>query len=163
MASISVNDKNINLKEQISTKEVFDLIHGCVEDSMLKGFVDPYSLKILLNARFILMVTDLELTEEQKEDIFLFYDYIINSGILKTVVNSMSTAYDEIMGDALELKKAYDNFTFSIAGGIQKLVVDNEKMQESLSNAKNKLEEFDPAKLKNLIEFKESIDGSKTQ
>ena len=153
------NGVSFKIRKNIPSSDIFTLIQSVIKDSYVDNIYNPYIMNVLFHGRFVILVTDIEPTKEE-EDFFVFYDNIINKGILNKVVDTVNELYNEIFNHCLDTKEDYEKYNLSIVSGLEKLSTISDKLVKDTETTRENINSFDQEKVKEVVAFKKAIEGS---
>jgi len=149
--TIKVKDKSITIAEGISVKDTNNLIMATAMKAVSEGFINKYLLKIYFNLHMIYMFTDIEFTDEEKEDELALYDKLVEDGVVAAVIDAIpSSVYDEIYNYALEYATDRAYFLVSAAGAIN---VFAQQLPAAMESVQEIVKSLDEEKLTNIIQL----------
>lgn len=149
---IEIQGKKINIKKYLPVRDKKDLIEITLQKAeQTDGTYNEILIDMYFHLHLIYLYTDIEFTEEDREDEMKLYDELESNGILERIVNKISDEEYEILMDYLKTtRKEISSYKHSAAAMVQKLIVDLPKNAEAAAKI---VQEFDPEKYREVIDF----------
>jgi hexokinase len=145
----------IKVKGYISAEEKLKLINATVQVSKIDGKINPVVLEVAFNTLMIEQYTDIELTEEERADLFRVYDVLEQNNIIDAVMKSIPeieyNALQAYLKDAIDIETRYD---YSIIGVVSRIT---EALPSFLENITEQLKDFDPSKYQHVLDLANQI------
>lgn len=154
------NGATIFVKQYLPISDKLSLIEIALQNSLhADGYYDPMVLDFMFNTYVVFCYTNIEFTDEEKGEIGKLYDELLSTGVMKKILDAIpQSEYDELFGYLEEKRAAAKEYKGSIAEAITKLVTDFPKSAEE---ARNIVDNFDPDKYENVINFAKAVNNGK--
>lgn len=150
---------DINILKYLPIEDKNDLIQLALQNSEENGIYNLLKLDMYFKVYTILSYTDLEFTDEEKENPTLIYDYLNSNGILDCIINSITKeewAYlTDKLNSTLTMKVTYRNTITSVLNSFIENLPGNAKA------AKDIIENFNPEQFMNVISFAQAANGNR--
>lgn len=154
---LTFQEKTIVVSQTLSSKDVYDLVMITLQESIEGAVYNPVALNVHFHVNFVKMITDLEFPEDYTD--FEIFDNLLESGALTAILESTS---EKIYKDALTvLRESIDIYTKnnnSVIGLLQTVLA---TLPEQIQEVKDMLENMDPEKFKNVINFANAANGNR--
>lgn len=138
--------ETIKVKQNVPTTQKLDIIELAIQNSAENGYYNPVKMDIFFSMYLVYTYSDLEFTDEQKENIYDLFDVLNCSGILDKIIENIPPEDYQYMVDAIdeiaEKKSIYAN---SFAGVLTSIIADLPKQAEAM---KDIFQNFDPEQYK---------------
>ena len=158
-AYAKIKDKEIAVLQYLPISDKIDLIQIALQKSEENGIYNEMKLDVYFNLYIIYMYTDLEFTDEEKEDEFKLYDELQSNDIIVSVIGAMDDAEYDCLIDYLKIMKVANNrYRGSAAALIQTAIQDLPKNAQAAADIVNN---FDPEKYQNVIDFAKHANGDR--
>lgn len=156
---IEFNGQKIEVLQYLPIEEKYSLINITLQKAREGAIFNPIKLDIYFHLNLIYVYTNINLTEKQREDEFKLYDLLLSSGLLDQVIDAIpAEEYDYICEQIDNLEEDLLNFDNTLASLVRNIIenlpLQAEEMQKIVDN-------FDPEKYQNVLEFAKSINGGR--
>ena len=157
---IEMQGKKINIKKYLPVRDKKDLIEITLQKAeQADGTYNEILIDMYFHLYLIYLYTDIEFTEEDREDEMKLYDELESNGILERIVNKIPDEEYEILMDYLKTtRKENSSYKHSAAAMVQKLIVDLPKNAEAAAKI---VQEFDPEKYKEIVDFAQHANANR--
>ena len=157
---IEIQGKKINIKKYLPVRDKKDLIEITLQKAeQADGTYNEILIDMYFHLHLIYLYTDIEFTEEDREDEMKLYDELESNGILERIVNKIPDEEYEILMDYLKTtRKEISSYKHSAAAMVQKLIVDLPKNAEAAAKI---VQEFDPEKYKEIVDFAQHANANR--
>lgn len=146
-------------RDYLGRSELYDLIQSVVEDSFEDGVYNPFVVETLFHVRFYLLCSDEVFSEEELADSFVLYDKLVKDNKLDKI-----TGHGQYKSTAKSLEQvisAYEKRNNSLSYAFIAMQNTIKTMEENTEKLKEDLNDFDFDKVREVVNFKKAIDGSK--
>lgn len=121
---IKINDKEITVKNYLSINDKVTLIQLVLQQA--RDMEDTYN-SLLLDAYFnlylVFFYTDIEFTDEQKENALDTYDTLESNGVIDTVINAMNEVeYKDLYNALIEQRDLNIKYQTSVTYSVSHLI-----------------------------------------
>ena len=151
--------QDINVLKYVSIEEKNDIVQLTLQESEENGLFNLFKVKLFFALYTVYTYTDIEFTQEEKDDPTALYDELKSNGILDAIFNSFEkTEYDELvvtLERTMKDRLAYRNTIASVLNNfVQNLPV-------NATAAKNIIDQFDPAAFQKVLDFATAANGNR--
>ena len=156
---IKINDKNIKVKQYLPIDLKINLVQLTLQESLEDNVYNAGLLDAYFNTFIVMYYTDLEFTDEQKQDILSLFDVFESNGIIDAVCNVIPQIELEDLTSFLNEQKNY-NMTYKTSASyligqfINELPSQMDKVGEIINN-------FDPSKYQAVVDFATAANGGR--
>ena len=160
MYSIEVQGKKINIKKYLPINDKKDLIEITLQKAEeSNGTYNEILIDMYFNLYLIYLYTDIEFTDEDREDEMKLYDELESSGLLERIIDKIpEDEYDTLIDYLKTMQKGDISYKHSAAAMVQKLIVDLPKNAEAAAKI---VEDFDLKKYKEVVDFSQHANGDR--
>ena len=152
-----IEGTEIEVLQYLPIEEKYSFINIVLQQSKVDGIYNPMLLDMFFHLYLVYLYTNLSFTDKQKEDEFKIYDSLKSNGLLDKILEVIpDDEYNELysfMEEEIEVKQRYD---LSISGLISKVI---NELPANAEAAMKIVENFDPEKFSNVLEFAKSINN----
>lgn len=156
---ISIDNQEITVKQEISTNDLYDLIMITLQEAKEGYIYNPFKLDVFFHVNLIMMITDIEFTQEEKMDKFDIYNKLTKSGLLIEILDNFPINSYKYIREAIETTvnklEEYENRATAL---ISKIITDLPAQAEAAAKI---VEEFDPEKYQRVIDFATAANGGR--
>lgn len=154
-----INDKEIEVLQYLPIEDKIDLIQIALYKSREGGIYNEMKLDIYFNLYLVYMYTNLEFTDEEKEDEFKLYNELQSNNVFISVIGAMEEdEYDALVNYLMEMKSNNISYSHSAAALLQTVIQDLPKNAQAAADIVNN---FDPEKYQNVIDFAKHANGDR--
>lgn len=157
--NLIINNQKVNVKQYLPISEKIDLVQIALQQSLEDGVYNEGLLTAYFNTYVVMFYTDLEFTDEQKENILDLYDILESNDIITKVSNAIPKVEFDDLVDLLSTQQR-NNMEFKqsaaylIGQFINMLPEQMEKVAEIVNN-------FDPSKYQAVVDFATAANGGR--
>lgn len=146
-----VNGKEVEVLQYLPMQDKIDLIEVALQKSLENGIYNEMKLDMYFNLYIVYMYTNLEFTDEEREDEYKLYDELQSNDVITSIIGCMEEGeYDCLLDYLKTMQEAHEMYRGSAASLLQTFVEDMPKNAEA---AKNIVDNFDPEKYKAVVDF----------
>lgn len=157
--TITVNDCEIKVQQNLSTNDIYDLIMITLQESKEDLLYNPLKLNVFFHVNLIMMVTDIEFDAEDRLNKFDTYDELVNANILQGVVKELPQDMYSFINELVQtMAKDLNEYENRASASIAQIVQDLPKNAEAAAKIVN---EFDPEKYQAVIDFATAANGGR--
>lgn len=158
--TVMPDGKKVNVKTYLPIQDKKDLVQITLQKSEERdGFYNEILVDIYFHLFLVFLYTDIEFSEKDRENLFLLYDELMTSGYLDCIINAIDDSeYNGLLEYLKAMKRNDLDYKRSVAALVQKMVVDLPKNMEAAAKI---VEDFDPEKYKEVIEFAKNANGGR--
>lgn len=157
---VKIKNKEIEVLQYLPISDKIDLIQIALQKSEENGIYNEMKLDVYFNLYIIYMYTDLEFTDEEKEDEFKLYDELQSNNIIISVISALGEEEYDILIDYLEkMKKNNEKYKKSAAALLQTMIQD---LPKNAAAAAEIVDSFDQEKYENVTNFAKALNGGRS-
>ena len=157
---IKINDNTeIEVLQYLPVEDKIDLIQIALQKSLENGIYNEIKLDMYFNLYIVYMYSNLEFTDEEKEDEFKLYNKLKSNDIIAHVIAGMDEGeYDCLLDYLKSMQENNESYKKSAAALFQTFIQD---MPKNAAAAAEIVDNFDKEKYKNVIDFAKSANGNR--
>lgn len=146
---ISWKDKTIKIITYLPIEQKIDLIAAAIHKAQESQIIDPIKLKMFYELNLVYMYTDIIFSKKDREDEYVLYDALTNSGFLDTVIKAIPASEITLLSKMLnEEKEAVVAFRTSSVGIVNTIL---DTISAKLPAIIEKLSTIDPKQVQKLM------------
>lgn len=120
--TIEFNDNTIEIKKYIPIEDEINLIETVLNESMTdQHYYNPLRLKMLFSLYVLYNFTNIEFSEEDKENPEKLYDEVRATGLLQAVLNEILEEVDVLYEDLMDTVESVYSYLNSVYGTIENI------------------------------------------
>ena len=151
--------QDINILQYLPIEDKNDIIQIALQNGEENGIYNLLKLRMYFNLYLVYMYTDINFSNEEKDDPAKLYDELCSNGILDAVLNAIPDYEREYLNEILEEtmmnKLEYRN---TIASVLNNFV---ENLPINAKNAQEIIEKFNPEDFQRVINFATAANGNR--
>ena len=157
---VKIDDNTeIEVLQYLPIEDKIDLIQIALQKSLENGIYNEIKLDMYFNLYIVYMYSNLEFTDEEKEDEFKLYNELQSNDIIVHVIAGMEDGeYDCLLDYLKSMQEANEIYRTSAAALLQTFIQD---MPKNAAAAANIVENFDENKYKRVVDFAKSANGNR--
>ena len=157
---VKIDDKTeIEVLQYLPIEDKIDLIQIALQKSLENGVYNEVKLDMYFNLYIVYMYSNLEFTDEEKEDEFKLYNELQSNDIIAHVIAGMDEEeYDCLLDYLKSMQENNESYKKSAAALFQTFIQD---MPKNAAAAAEIVDNFDKEKYKNVIDFAKSANGNR--
>ena len=157
---VKINDDiKINVLQYLPIEDKIDLIQIALQKSLENNVYNEMKLDMYFNLYLVYMYTDLEFTDEEREDEFKLYNELQSNDIIAHTIAGMDEGeYDSLLDYLKIMQVNNESYKKSAAALLQTFIQD---MPKNAAAAADIVDHFDKEKYKNVVEFAKSANGGR--
>lgn len=153
------NGNQIEVLKYLPLEDKYDLINLALQSAREEIIYNPIKLEAYFHLYIIMMYTNINFTEKQKEDKVKLYDTLKSNGLIDQVLMNMEEDEYNFLCDSLNQQEEdtlqYQNTIAGVVNNIiENLPVRAEEMQKIVDN-------FDASKFENVLNFAKAVNNGK--
>lgn len=153
----TIGDHEIHVLKYLPIEDKIDLIEITLQRAQENGFYNQVKLSMYFNLYLVYMYTDIEFTDEEKENEFKLYDELESNGIITDVIGALDE-YDDLFELLNIVKEVKMKYKTSVSALLQTFIQDMPKNAEAMSEI---VDNFDKDKYKEVVEFARHANGDR--
>lgn len=151
------NGNQIEVLKYLPLEDKYDLINLSLQSAKEDVIYDSIKLEAYFHLYIVILYTNINFTEKQKEDKIKLYDMLKSNGLIDKVLENMEEEEYTFLCESLNQKEQdilnYQNtITGLINNIIENLPINANEMQKIVDN-------FDPEKFQNVLNFAKSVNN----
>ena len=157
---VKIDDNTeIEVLQYLPIEDKIDLIQIALQKSLENGVYNEVKLDMYFNLYIVYMYSNLEFTDEEKEDEFKLYNELQSNNIIVHVIAGMDEGeYDCLLDYLKSMQEANEMYRSSAAAILQSFIQD---MPRNAAAAAEIVDNFDKEKYRNVIDFAKSANGGR--
>jgi len=152
-------NQEVQVLKYLPIEDKNDLIQITLQNSEENGLYNLLLVDMYFHLYIVYMYTDIEFTDEEKDDAPKLYDILWSTGVMSAVLNAMNEEeYNTLFGmlqDTIEDRKQYKNTIASVINGFI------ENMPVNAEDAAEIIKKFDPEQFQQVIQFAQAANGGR--
>ena len=159
VVSIKINDKEVSVKQYLPISDKIDLVQIALQQSLEDGVYNDGLLTAYFNTYLVMFYSDLEFTDEQKEDILSIFDILDSTNSLGMILSAIPKKEIEDVTEMLNNQQKSNviykqSAAYLIGQFINALPEQMEKVGEIIND-------FDPSKYQAVVDFATAANGGR--
>lgn len=157
--TVEVGENQIQVLQYLPIQDKIDLIQIALQKSEQNSIYNEMKLEMYFNLYLIYMYTNLEFSDEDKEDEFKLYNELESNGIILDVIGAMDEdEYDNLLSYLKVMQSNNSSYRHSAAALVQTMIQD---MPKNAAATREIVDNFDKEKFNNVVEFAKSANGGR--
>lgn len=153
------NGNKIEVLKYLPLEDKCSLINLALQSAREGSIYNSAKLEAYFHLYILMMYTNINFTDKQKEDKVKLYDILKSNGLINAVLAAMEEdEYNYLLDCLNQQEEDIYNYKHSINGlvaeVIEQLPIKAEEMQKIVDN-------FDPEKFKNVLDFAKAANGGR--
>lgn len=158
--TITLNEKTIQVKSYLPISDKMDVVQITIQKADNGRYIDQLALDMFFELNLVYSYSNIEVTQEDRDDQFALYDRWTQDGTINTVIsaipdeeyNKLSEAIDETVEDLMRYRG-------TAAAVVNSFIQD---LPRNAEIAKEIVDSFDPEKYKEVVEFAKAANGGRS-
>ena len=153
------NNYQVNVKKYLPISDKIDLIQIALQKAQEDGIYNQIKLDMYFHLNIIYLYTDIEISQEEREDEMKLYDILESNDIIDMVIANMDQdEYNELKGYLLEMESDSLAYRNTAAAVLTKIIQD---LPKNAATAKEIVDSFDPSKYQEVVNFATAANGGR--
>lgn len=153
------NGNQIEVLKYLPLEDKYDLINLALQSAKEEIIYNPIKLEAYFHLYILIMYTNINFTEKQKEDKVKLYDILKSNGLIDKVLENMEEEEYTFLCESLnqqeeDILKYQNTIAGVLSNIIDNLPIRAEEMQKIVDN-------FDPSKFENVLNFAKAVNNGK--
>lgn len=159
-SSFDINGKTIEVKHYLKIEDKISLIQIAIQQSIIEeGFINPILLDAYFNLYIVFYYSNIEFTDEEKQNGLSTYDLLESNGIIsKLEAGIPQSEFEDLFNLCTEYTHKYEKYTTSAVGLANSII---ESLPKQMEQAKEIIDTFDPQKTQAVIDFATAANGGR--
>lgn len=155
------NGNQIEVLKYLPLEDKCALINLALQSAKENAIYNPARLEAYFHLYIVMLYTNINFTEKQKEDKIKLYDTLKSNGLIDQVLMNMDEDEYSALCEYLNQQESdILNYQNTVAGIIDNIIenlpIQAEEMQKIVNN-------FDPSKFENVLNFAKSVNNGKIE
>ena len=157
--SIIINEQEVVVKTYLPISDKIDLIQIALQKAQEDGIYNDIKLDAYFHLNIVYLYTDIEFSEEDKEDEMKLYDILQANGVILNVIGAMGE--DEYNGlfEYLEVMKQEKLDYSNTAAAVLRSIIQD--LPKNAAAAKEIVDSCDPSKYQAVADFATAANGGR--
>lgn len=152
-------DNGIEVLQYLSIEDKNSIIQMALQNSLDNTIYNECKLKMFFELYVVYMYSNIEITDEEKEDPVLVYDKLTSNGIVQSVCAAISrTEFTELCEMLTTTKNNKMKYSNSVAATINRFI---SELPTNAEAAKSIIEQFNPEDFQNVLNFARAANGGR--
>lgn len=152
---ININGVEVEVLEYLPIEDKYSLVMITLQQCKENGVYNTIKKEIFFNLNLIYMYTNLNFTEEEKENPLKLYDMLESNDVFNTVIEYMNEKeYENLLYWMEEVQTKMTQYDNSFTGVVNNLLT---SFPENAKIAADIVDNFDPEKFENVVNFAKGI------
>lgn len=149
----------IQVKKTIPSSDKIDLIQIALQKSEEDNLYNEVKLDCYFHLNIVYLYTDIEFSEEDREDEMELYDILDRNDIINQVIAAIGEdEYDDLRSKLTEMKLEFLSYRNTAAAVLTRIVQD---LPKNAAAAKEIVDSFDPSKYQEVVDFATAANGGR--
>lgn len=158
--TITLNEKTIQVKSYLPISDKMDVVQITIQKADNGRYIDQLALDMFFELNLVYSYSNIEVTQEDRDDQFALYDRWTQDGTINTVIsaipdeeyNKLREAVDATIEDLMRYRG-------TAAAVVNSFIQD---LPRNAEIAKEIVDSFDPEKYKEVVEFAQAANGGRS-
>lgn len=151
--------QKIEVLKYLPAQDKYDLLMVTLQKSLEGNIYNEFKLNLYFELNLVYMYTNISFTEKQREDEFKLYDTLKSNDFFELFYEALDeNEFNDLFEQICELKATLEKSKASVAGVIANLIEDLPANAEAAAEIVNS---FDPAKMKEVVDFARYANGGR--
>lgn len=158
---VDYNGNQIEVLQYLPIDEKYSLVNITLQKAKEDIIYNPIKKDIFFHLNLIYSYTNINFTDKQREDEFKLYDTLVSNGLLEKIIENIpENEYNLLYSYIEELEDEVVNYEYSAIGGIKNIIANLSNQMENMQDIVNN---FNPEKFQNVVDFAKSVNNGKIQ
>lgn len=162
-----INDQEVTVKYSIPLQDMIDLIQITLQKSEEDGIYNQLKLDAYFTLNYIYLYTDIEFSDEDREDELALYDILNSNDVLVDILGAQSVDAEgneanpeyEMLFETLQIMMERNlDYKNTAAAVLQKIIQD---LPANAQAAREIVDSFDKEKYSEVVEFAQAANGGR--
>ena len=149
---------DINVLTYLPVSDKNDLIAISLQKAEQDGIYNELLLDVYFHLNIIYLYTDIEFTDEDREDELELYDILETNGIIDEVVKILGDEYKDLRDLLDDMKFNHLNYDNTAAAVLRRIITD---LPKNAATAKEIVDSFDQGKYQQVVDFATAANGGR--
>lgn len=153
------NNTDIKVLQYLPIEDKNSIIQMALQNSEENTIYNEYKLQMYFELYITYMYSDIEFTEEEKEDEVHLYDVLKSNGIIEKIIEAIpQVEYIDLCNKLSVTKENKMKYRNSIASVVNNFI---NELPTNANTAKDIIEKFNPEDFMQVIKFAEAANGNR--
>lgn len=149
----------VNVKKYLPISDKIDLVQIALQKAQEDGIYNQIKLDMYFHLNIIYLYTDIEISQEEREDEMKLYDILESNDIIDMVIANMDQdEYNELKGYLMEMESDSLTYRNTAAAVLTRIIHD---LPKNAATAKQIVDSFDPSKYQEVVNFATAANGGR--
>jgi hypothetical protein len=154
-----LDNKEIEVLKYLPIEDKIDLIQISLQKAEENRIFNEMKLDMYFNLYLVYMYSNLEFTDEEKEDEIKLFNELDSNDVIAAVIDAMDeTEYNGLLHYMDVMRASKEKYNRSTAALLQTMI---QNLPENAAAAAEIVDNFDKEKYKNVIDFARSANGNR--
>ena len=159
MKQFSWNGKEIKIKKYLPIEAKYDIVMITIQEAYEEGIYNPIRLDMHFHLNLVYMYSNLEFTEEERQDPSKLYDEMKGAGFLDEFLKHLNPdEYKEMLEYIEEIIRDKQKYNTSMTSIINKFIED---LPQNAEAARQIVDNFNPEKYQAVVDFAKAANGNR--
>lgn len=152
-------DNDIEVLQYLPFENKYDLVMITLQNAEEDNIYNPMKIDMYFHLFLIMMYTNINFTDKQKEDLPKLYDALESNNIINQVVDLIpETEYNQLLSDMTDIMNRKLEARRSVGAIISKFITDLPEQAEAMQSILNN---FDSNKYQEVVNFAKAANGGR--
>ena len=157
--TFNFNGSEIEVLQYLAVEDKYDLVMITLQNSLEDGIYNPVKMDLFFHLYLVYLYTNISFTDKQKEDPYKIFNMLKSNGLLDLVLSNINEEeYTTLFKFLEEVSKVKTEYNRSAIGLLQSVIHD---LPTQANAMKEIMDNFDPNKFQNVIEFAKAANGGR--
>lgn len=158
--TITLNGKTIQVKSYLPISDKMDVVQITIQKADNGRYIDQLALDMFFELNLVYSYSNIEVTQEDRDDQFALYDRWIQDGTISAVISAIpDSEYDKLSEAINETVEDLMRYRGTAAAVVNSFIQD---LPRNAEIAKEIVDSFDPEKYKEVVEFAKVANGGRS-
>lgn len=149
----------VNVRKYLPISDKIDLVQIALQKAQEDGIYNQIKLDMYFHLNIIYLYTDIEISQEEREDEMKLYDILESNNIIDMVIANMDQdEYKELRGYLVEMENDSLTYKNTAAAVLTRIIQD---LPKNAAAAKEIVDSFDPSKYQEVVNFATAANGGR--
>lgn len=156
---LKINEQQIEVKQYLPIADKNDLIEIALQKAEEDGLYNEILLDVYFHLNIIYLYTDIEFSEEDREDEMQLYDLLETNGIITEVLAHMGEGeYQNLRELLITMRDLHMKYSNSAAAVLQRIITD---LPKNAAAAQQIVNNFNPEQYQAVVDFATAANGGR--
>ena len=159
-STVKVGDKTVSVFLKRPMESKINIVQLALQESLENGVYNEGKLQVLFYVYTIFYYTDINFTDEEKQDCFKIFDILWENGLLEKILAKIDSTEMKILTELLNnQKETNEKHNLSIAGMVDNLI---NGLPLAMAEVSNLIDNFNPEKFQEVMNFATAANGGRS-